>query len=140
MKLLNGELEPVASFLLNELPLAGKRSRMRTKLYTILLAKHEEFRKFHLQLLKEHCNLDENGNPKTVHRGDQEVYDIIDEEAFFKEYQELAHEEVAIEENEENQEMLTVVQGAVEDCPTAFQGQQAVLYERVASLFDHIYD
>lgn len=140
MKLKYGELETVISFLLDELSLVGKNSRMRMRLLNILNTKNDEFHKYHFELLKEHCDLDEYGNPKTIMKDGQGYWDVVDIQAFSKEYEELMLEEVIIEENEENREMLLTVRDAINNCPTAYSGKKAIVYEMVASIFDHIYE
>jgi hypothetical protein len=139
MKFYNGEIMTISEFLLNELELAGKKNRMRMKFLNILAEKYKEFKQYHWQLLKEHCKLDEQGNPKTKKENGQNVYDIIDEDKFKKEYSELVYEEVVIEENEENKKMLLTIRDAIINCPNAYKGEKALVFDRIYEIFENIY-
>jgi len=139
MKLYNYELEKIIDFLINEFDFAGKQNRMRMKFVKILLEKLQEFKEDHLQILKEYCHLDEKGNPKTYEKDGIQYYDVIDEEKYKKAYQELANEEVIVEENETNKNMLLTLKESVENCHIPFRGEKAILHERLCELFDGIY-
>lgn len=139
VKIKNGEIEFYSTWILNNLSLSGKRSRMRMKFLSILDKQYVEFRKYHIELLKDHCSLDEVGNPKVVKKDSRDVFDIIDEEKFHNEYMELALEEFTIEENDQNKEMLIILKTSIEECETEFIGQAALDYEHVCVLFDRIY-
>ena len=139
MKLYYGEIDVVYDFLLNELELSGKQNRMRMKFLKILSEKFQEFRQFYIQLVKENCRVDDEGNLKTKKVNGQEVYDIIDEQKFQREYEELVREEVVIEENEENKEMLLTIRDAVLNCPVPYKGKKAIIYDRICEIFENIY-
>ncbi|QJD83999.1 hypothetical protein [Cohnella herbarum] len=139
MRIKYGEIAFYSKWLMNHLSLAGKQSRMRMKFIELLVVKSEELGKYHVQLLKEHCHLDEEGNPRIVEvEGEQARYDVVDSVVFERDFKELLEEEFHIEENEENLEMLLSVRQSIENCPTAWSGDQALEYEMVAKLFDQI--
>ncbi|MFC4304099.1 hypothetical protein [Cohnella boryungensis] len=141
MKIKNGQIDFYTRWLLNQLKLAGKKNRMRMKFLEILAARGEELRKYHLQLLKEHCSLDEQGNPVIVQaEGEQRRYEVMDELAFEQDFRELLEEAFTIEENEENKEMLLVLKESIEECPETWAGEAAIEYEQICKLFDTIYE
>jgi hypothetical protein len=141
MKIKNGQIDFYTRWLLNQLKLAGKKNRMRMKFLETLAARGEELRKYHLQLLKEHCSLDEQGNPVIVQaEGEQGRYEVMDELAFEQDFRELLEETFTIEENEENKEMLLVLKESIEECPEVWAGEAAIEYEQICKLFDTIYE
>jgi hypothetical protein len=129
----------ISDFLLNELELEGRKNRMRMKFLRILEEKYKEFKQYHWQLLKEHCRLDELGNPKTKKIDGRNVYDVIDEEKFKQEYEDLVNEEVFIAEDEENKKMLLTLQEAIMNCPNKYKGEKALIYDRLYDIFENIY-
>lgn len=140
MKIKNGQIEFFSNWLLNNLQLAGKKNRMRMKFIGILAIKAEEFRKYHLQLLQEHCHLDEQGNPKVIQlENERGQYDVIDQVAFEHDFMELLSEEITIEENDENKMMLVSLKESIEECPKEWSGEEAIEYEQICQRFDDIY-
>ena len=113
---------------------------MRTRFKNLLIDKYILFKKEHMQLLKEHCNLDENGNPKIIRdeKLDKNVFDVKDFHAFEKAYAELLQEEVIIAENEENRAMLESVRDSVLNCGIEFTGKEADMYNRFCEIVEQI--
>ncbi|TVX97967.1 hypothetical protein [Cohnella terricola] len=141
MKIKYGEVQFLAKWLLQNLSLAGKSNRMRIRFVEILGIKANELRKYYLQLLQEHCYLDDQGVPKTVTvENDQTTYDVIDPTAFERDLRELLEETFTLELNDENKEMLLSIRQSLIDCPTPWSGDQALEHEMVAKLFDQIRD
>lgn len=139
MKFQNQELEPLMNFLLNELSLAGKKNRMRMKFIGMLGEAQQEFTNYHMQLIKEHANLDEHGKPVVNEVDGEELYDVKNIQEFNIAYNELLSEEVFIEENDANKEILISVKDSVENCTKEFSGQDAILHESICARFDNIY-
>lgn len=141
MKIKYGEIEFYSKWLLEHLTLAGKRSRMRVRLIEILGEHQAKFERFRMDLIKEHAQLDENGDIVVIERDENGSgqADIIDPEAFRSDLQELLLEEFVVEENETNREMLLVLKECVDECPVAWSGQAALEYEAVCRLFEGIY-
>ena len=138
MKLRNYDLEPLILYL-NKMKLAGKASRMRTRFINILTEKYKLFKDEHMQLIKEYANLDEDGNPKIIVRDGQRVFDIKDELAFNKEFNELLFEEVIIEENEVNKNMLLSVRDSILNSEIEVSEEEAFLYNEWCEQFENIY-
>ncbi|OME55377.1 hypothetical protein BSK59_12925 [Paenibacillus odorifer] len=139
MKIKYGEAKFYSEWVLNNLSLSGKHSRMRMKFSNILENKYIEFKNYHLELLKEHCNLDPLGNPIVIEADGKKVYDVIDIALFNQEYAILRNETFTIEENDENKEMLTILKKEIEDVTLELIGESAIEYELVCLLFDDIY-
>lgn len=117
-----------------ELKLKGRQSRMRSKLIKLLNERSQEFVEQQQELLKEHCNLDEQGNPKIIKKDGNEVYDIKDLEAYAKDRQELFEEEYIIE-GADNQLMLRTVREILDECDVELSGRKAVLYDHLCEIF-----
>ena len=80
IKIEKAKLAPIIN-LLYDLSLRGKQSRHRTKFIKLLHERNEEYREDIKQLLKEHCHLDENGEPKIK---EDNTYDVKDIDAYLK--------------------------------------------------------
>lgn len=137
MKLYNHELEPFIEFLY-KLKLSGKSSRMRVRFINLLTEKYKLFKEEHMQLIKEHSNLDENGNPKIVEANGVKQFDVKDLVSFNKDYTELLNEEVVIEESESNKEMLLSVKESVLNCNQEFEGESAIQHDRWCEIMEQI--
>lgn len=131
VRIKNHTLNPVVDFLY-DLSLKGKESRHRTKLIKTLSNRVEEVVEHQNELLKQHCHLDEEGNPKMTNDGKN--YDVIDVAAFSKDREDLYGEEVVID-GEDSQVMLTTVRGVLDDLDIEMSGQQAVLYDYLCQQF-----
>jgi len=132
VKIENGKLAQVIN-LLYDLPLRGKQSRYRTKFIKLLNAQLEEYQQDFKQLLKEHCHLDENGEPKTKNNGTQ--WDVKDVDAFIKDKKEL-DEEVFVIEGASKQDMLKTVKEVLFNCDREFSGQEAETYDYICEKFE----
>lgn len=114
--------------LLFDLPLRGKQSRHRSKLVKILQKNLEEVAEQEQELLKEHCHLDEYGEPKTLFEG--AVWDAKDPEAFAKDRDEFYNEEIIIA-GAANEEVLKTVRRILDECEKEFSGEEANLYDEL---------
>ncbi|MFP7202220.1 hypothetical protein SFC08_14715 [Lysinibacillus halotolerans] len=130
IRIKNGLLEGAMELLFN-LELRGKQSRHRTKFIKRLNEQLTEVKEQKMDLIKEHSNLDEEGNPKII--GD--VYDIIDLDAFNRDIAELAAEEL-IFTSPVDEEMIKTIKQILDDCDVALSGQQAVVYDELCEAFD----
>jgi hypothetical protein len=81
--------------LLSKITLKGTKSRHRTKMKNHLLSAQKEFEDQFDQLLKEHCYLDDEGNPEKT--SDGQHYHIKDVEDFKAARQELMEEAYILE-------------------------------------------
>jgi len=119
--------------LLYNLSLKGKQSRHRSKFIKALQERLQEFAADEKELLKEHCNLDENGNPKTIENGTK--WDVKDLDAFVKEKKEL-YEEERVFEGGDAQEMLKTVKEVLLNCDKEFTGAEAEIYDYLCDQFE----
>ncbi|AWP37763.1 DUF1617 family protein [Heyndrickxia coagulans] len=119
--------------LLYNLSLKGKQSRHRSKFINALREKLEEFVADEKALLKEHCYLDENGEPKTIENGTK--WDVKDLDAFAKEKKEL-YEEERVFEGGDAQGMLKTVKDVLLNCQKEFSGAEAEIYDYLCDQFE----
>lgn len=118
--------------LLFQLPLKGKQSRQRSKLIKLLDERLEEVAEQEKELLKEHCHLDENGEPKK--KNDDKEWDVINLEAYRKDRKELYEEELVIEGNN-NTGMLSAVKKVLDECEMELSGADAAAYDYLCDQF-----
>lgn len=130
LRIKNSLLEGAMELLFN-LELKGKRSRHRTKFIKRLNEQLTEVKEQRMELIKEHSNLDEDGNPIIIGN----VYDIIDEEAFNCDIKELSDEEL-IFTSPMDEEMLKTIKQILDECAVPFSGQQAIVYDEICEAFD----
>lgn len=115
-----------AAQILFDLPLKGKESRHRTKLIKLFEGRLKEVSEQEKDLLKEHCNLDEEGNPKTFDNGQK--WDVKDPDEFTKDRIDLYEEKYVIDAGD-IEETLKVVKSALENCDVVFSGKEADTYD-----------
>lgn len=119
--------------LLFDLSLKAKKSRQRTKFVKLLNERLEEVRGQEKELLKEHCELDESGEPLKTEDG--KGFQAKDTVAFMKDQQEL-YEEQLIVDGVENQEMLRTMKQILEECDEEFSGKEAMTYDYLYGQFE----
>ncbi len=135
LKIKANQIKGFADFLLS-LELKGTKSRMRTRLVKLLDGKLKDVQsEFIEQVVKEHCHLDEEGNPKTKDANGQKHWDIKEDKQgdFDKEYLDLWNETHVIE-GEDNKVMFVSVKESVLNCEIAFSGQDAFIYDQWCDL------
>lgn len=128
----NDHIQQVAN-LLFDMKLKAKKSRQRTKLVKLLSNRAHEIADQEKELLKEHCELDEEGEP--VKTEDGKGFKPNDIDAFIKDQKELYDEELVIEGGD-NREMLRTVKKILEDCDDEFSGQKAAAYDYLCDQFE----
>lgn len=136
VRIKNSQITEFGQFLLT-LELKGKKSRLRTRFIKLLNEQLRQFNEEHTLLLKEHCHLDEEGNPKTVERDNKQYWDIKDIPSYKQDYNELLEEEFIIE-GEDKRDMLLAVKVAVLDCEKSFSGNEAMLYDQWCDIVENI--
>lgn len=119
--------------LLYNLSLKGKQSRHRSKFISALRGKYQEFVEDEKELLKEHCNLDENGEPKTLENGTK--WDVKDLDAFAAARREL-YEEERVFDGGDFQEILKTVKEVLLNCQKEFTGAEAEIYDYLCDQFE----
>ncbi|MFD0712296.1 DUF1617 family protein [Paenibacillus sp. GCM10027626] len=137
MKLLAYELNPFIEFLYH-LKLAGKTSRMRSRLLAVLSELAQRHESEVNKLVQEYAEKDEQGKPFIVEEEKGSYYKIANMEQFNKEYQELAQEEIVLDLTAERRAMLECVRDAVLDCEDVFEGDDAIRYNRWCDIVEAI--
>lgn len=132
VKIENQKLVPSINILYG-LSLKGKQSRHRSKFIKLLNERVNEIQEQEKELLKEHCNLDENGEPKTIEDGAK--WDVKDLDAFAKDKKELYEEEMVLEGGDA-QGMLLTVKKVLLDCEKEWTGQEAEIYDYLCDQFE----
>ncbi|WP_062318896.1 DUF1617 family protein [Halolactibacillus sp. JCM 19043] len=130
VKIKNAQLGQAIDLLFH-LSLKGKQSRHRTKFVKLLAERSKEVEEQRKQLAEEHANKDDEDKP--IIKDDK--YDIVDQESFQTDIQELYNEEIVIEGGD-NQGMLKTVKKILDECDKTFSGQEAVVYDYICEQFE----
>jgi len=109
----------------------GKQSRHRTRFVKLLNDNLERVAEEQDALIKEHCHLDEQGNPKQTEEGQ---YDFKDFEAFINDRTELYEEKVIIDDSN-SQVMLMTIRDILDNYEGELSERKAVLYEHLCEAF-----
>lgn len=128
----NNQVQAAAKFLF-DLKLKAKNSRQRTKLVKILAKRTEEMTEQERELLKEHCELDKNGEP--LKSKDGTGYQPKDMKGFIRDQKELFDEELIIEGGD-NREMIRTVRKILEELDEELSGKEAAIYEYLYEQFE----
>lgn len=135
VKIKNSQLGQVSDLLFN-LSLRAKQSRHRTKFVKKLNEHLQEVIEQEKELLKEHCHLDEKGEPKL--KKDGKHWDVKDLDAFSKDKKELYEEEFVIEGGG-NRETIKVMKQIITELyegDREFQGQEGVAFDLLCDVFE----
>lgn len=132
VKIENSKLGQAMDLLFN-LSLKGKQSRHRTKFIKTLSVRSDEVQEQQDALIKEHCHLDDFGEPRKIKNDTR--WDIKDLDAYAKDMKELLDEEIIIEGGDAHG-MLKTVKAVLLDCDVAFSGQEAAVYDYLCEQFE----
>lgn len=120
---------------LYEMPLRGRASRHRTRLNKKISEHIETVVEEEKEIVKNHCNLDENDEPKTIkNEDDQEVYDVKDMDGLANERNDLYNEEFIIDDSN-SQEMLRTIRTALDEYDGELSGRKAIFYDTLCEIF-----
>jgi hypothetical protein len=111
------------------------KSIRRTKFIKLLSERLKEVSEQEKALLKEHCNLDEHGEPKKKEKGTK--WDVKDEDAFVADKKELYQEEIVIE-GADSHAMLKTVKEVLTESDKSWSGQEAITYAYLYDKFENI--
>lgn len=132
VKIQNQKISETINFLF-DIPLKGKQSRHRTKFINELSDTLKEVAKEEYEIRREHCNLDEEGNPKKIENDTK--WDIKDLDAYSKDIKEFLEEERTFTGGN-----VTGVLKTVKDILLNYDGelsnQRAVLYDYLCDQFE----
>lgn len=112
--------------LLAQLSLKGKQSRHRSKLIKELNTRFEEVVEDEKALLKQHCHLDENGEPKKTN--EDRNWDVKDEEAFAADRKDLLEEKLVLEGGNITGYLKTMKEVLL-NCEVEWSGADAAIYD-----------
>lgn len=138
VKIKNHLIEEIISFFYDLNLDTGKESRHRTRFIKKLNEHLEDVLEQKEVLLKQHCNLDENGTPKTINDNGTQKYDIKDTKVFEQDYLELMSEELIIDDKNSQLTLKTVRKILDEydgEKNGSLSGRKAVLYEYLCETF-----
>ena len=107
------------------MPLKGRTSRGRTKLVSILAAKHQELME-DIEKLKKEVGIDESLSDEE--QGTPENQDKIDK--YNTEFRQLLNEEVSANFDEYSQFLEHLITG-LHACEVEFSGQDSLIYDKV---------
>ena len=124
---------PSSISLLYNLKLKGKQSRHRSRFVKMLSERLQEVSDQERELLIQHCNLDENGEPKTIENGTK--WDVKDLKAFAKDKQELYDEEQVFG-SVDHQLTLKVMKQILTECDVELSGEEAYAYMYLCDAFE----
>jgi PHD/YefM family antitoxin component YafN of YafNO toxin-antitoxin module len=131
----NEKLVPAIN-LLGKLSLKGKKSRHRTKMIKDLMEGVKEFEDQRQLIIKEHCNLNEEGEPVTITKeGGAEHYDVKNLKAFEKDQKELLEETYTLEGGNVTGYLKTMKDVLLE-CELEWSGQEADIYDYLCDEFE----
>ena len=131
----NDKLEPTIN-LLGKLSLKGKQSRHRTKMIKDLVEGVKVYEDQRKEILKEHCNLNEDGEPIIITKGNGEKhYDVKDVDAFSKDDRELLEETYTLEGGNVSGYLKTMKDVLLE-CELEWSGHEADIYDYICDEFE----
>lgn len=132
----NYELETFA-YMLYEMKLGGKKSRMRTRLFKVLQNHLNDLKEANEALIEEYAVHDENGELIRT-KDNQFQLDEQTADEYFKELDTLHNEENIIEINEATQDMvLTVAKSFLEE-DVALNQNEATIYDNICEQLEEI--
>lgn len=118
-----------------DMPLKGRQSRHRSKLLNKLTEHLATVTEDEKALLKEHCNLDDVGEPKRIIEDGRELWDLKDPVAYSKERQELLAE-CFILDGGANEAIIRTLATALDEYAGDLQGEAADFYDVLCGIFE----
>lgn len=132
----NYELETFA-YMLYEMKLGGKKSRMRTRLFKVLQNHLNDLKEANEALIEEYAIHEENGDLLRT-KDNQFKLDEQTSEEYFKELDTLSNEENVIEINEATQDMILTVAKSFLEEDVALNQNEATIYDNICEQLEEI--
>lgn len=132
----NYELETFA-YMLYEMKLGGKKSRMRTRLFKVLQNHLNDLKEANEALIEEYAVHDENGELIRT-KDNQFQLDEQTADEYFKELDILSNEENVIEINEATQDMILTVAKSFLEEDVALNKNEATIYDNICEQLEEI--
>lgn len=132
----NYELETFA-YMLYEMKLGGKKSRMRTRLFKVLQNHLNDLQEANESLIEEYAVHDENGD---LFRNKDNQFKLDEQTAdeYFRELEVLRDEENVIEINEATQDMILTVAKSFLEEDVALNQNEATIYDNICEQLEEI--
>ncbi|WP_209020046.1 hypothetical protein [Jeotgalibacillus proteolyticus] len=121
--------------LLSQLSLKGTNSRHRSKMIKALSTHLKEVGDDEKEILKQHCRLDEHGEPKKT--ADGRAWDVKDLKTFVKDRDELYAEKLILEGGKA-WGYLRTVKDILLECEMEWSGADAEIYDYLCDEFERI--
>ena len=138
VKIKNRVIEETINFFYDLKLKTGKESRHRTRFIKKLNEHLNDIQVQKQDLLKRHCYLDENGEPKIIEEDGQQKYHIKNMKEFENDWNELMNEEFIIDDAN-SQLMLKTIRKILDEYDGemngALSGKTAVLYDYLCEVF-----
>lgn len=132
----NYELETFA-YMLYEMKLGGKTSRMRTRLFKVLQNHMNDLQEANEALVNEYAIHDENGELIRT-KDNQFKLDDQTKDEYHREYEILCNEENIIEINEATQDMILTVAKPFLEEDVALNQNEATIYDNICEQLEEI--
>ena len=136
LKIKNYELETFA-YMLYEMKLGTKKSRMRTRLFKVLQNHLNDLKEANEALIEEYAVHDENGELIRT-KDNQFQLDEQTADEYFKELDILSNEENVIEINEATQDMILTVAKSFLEEDVALNKNEATIYDNICEQLEEI--
>lgn len=138
LKIKNYELETFA-YLLYEMKLGGKKSRMRTRLFKVLQNHLNDLKESSDALFSEYVLHDESGQ-MVYEDKEKNIFKLVPEtsEEFHREYDILRFEENVIEVNEATKDMILTVAESFLDEEVEINQNDAMIYDNICEQLEEI--
>lgn len=138
LKIKNYELETFA-YLLYEMKLGGKKSRMRTRLFKVLQNHLNDLKESNEALINEYAVHDEAGNLVYANEEQTEIkLDMQNGQDYYKEYATLMNEENVIEVNEATKDMILTVAESFLNEEVEVNQNDAMIYDNICEQLEEI--
>ena len=140
LKIKNYELE-VFAYILYQMKLGGKKSRMRTRLLKVIQNHINDLQEANESLIQEYAIHDEKGELVLADTENKSYQlDPTTEDEFFKELEVLSNEEVVIEINEATQEMILTVANLFLEEEIELNQREAFIYDNLCEQLEQLID
>lgn len=138
VRIKNSVIQEAIEFFFNLKLDTGKESRHRTRFVRKLNEHWEDIQEQKQDLLKRHCYLDDNGEPKIIEENGEQKYHIKNMDEFAKDWNDLMNEELIIDDKN-SQLTLKIIRKILDEYDGekngSLSGRKAVLYEYLCEVF-----
>ncbi|WP_186321352.1 DUF1617 family protein [Bacillus sp. FJAT-22090] len=138
LKIKNYELETFA-YILYEMKLGGKKSRMRTRLFKVLQNYMNDLNEANEALVSEYALHDESGQLVYADNEKKSIQlDMQTKDDYYREYETLCNEEVVLEINEATVDMMLTVAQLFLNEEVELNQNEALIYDNICEQLEQI--